>query len=86
MNIHDRKLGYELKIKFCTPELNSYQIQSIKNDVKALVERGITPSESEWAEIVKKYCPEAGNYLYRGADTSDLITLLQLATKDEENT
>jgi len=81
MNMYDQELGHKLKIKFGTPKLNTYQIQRIKNDIKTLVATGITPVESDWAEIVKKYCPEAGSYIYKGADMSDLITLLQLATK-----
>ncbi len=78
----NQELGHKLKIKFGTPELNTYQIESIKKDIKSLVARGVTPTESDWAEIVKRHCPEAGSYFYKGADTSDLITLLQLATKN----
>ncbi|OEE28164.1 hypothetical protein [Aliivibrio fischeri] len=80
--MYEQDLGHKLKIKFGTPELNSYQLQYIKSDIKALVARGVVPTENDWAEIVKKYCPEAGSYFYKGADTSDLITLLQLATKN----
>ncbi len=78
----NQELGYKLKIKFGTPELTSYQILCIKNDIKSLVARGVTPTEIDWAEVVKRHCPQAGSYFYKGADTSDLITLLQLATKD----
>ncbi|EHJ9977320.1 hypothetical protein VPH80_004643 [Vibrio parahaemolyticus] len=78
----NQELGHKLKIKFGTPELTNYQILCIKNDIKSLVARGVTPTESDWAEVVKRHCPQAGSYFYKGADTSDLITLLQLATKD----
>ncbi len=80
---NDQELAHRLKIKFGTAlnEPTSFQLEKIKQDVKALLAKGITPSESDWAEIVKKHCPGAGSYQYKGADTSDLITLMQLATK-----
>ncbi|MDP2128310.1 MAG: hypothetical protein Q8K97_13135 [Pseudohongiella sp.] len=80
---NDQNLAHQLKIKFGTApsEPTSYQLERIKHDIQALVSRGITPSEKDWAEIVEKYCPDAGRYAYKGADTSDLTTLMQLATK-----
>lgn len=83
MNTNDQKLAHYIKIKFGTApsEPTSYQLGKIKQDIQALVAKGITPSAKDWADIVKKYCPDAGSYIYKGADTSDLITLLQLATK-----
>lgn len=80
----DEELSHRLKLKFGTApsEPNSYQLANIKQDIQALVVKGIMPSERDWAEIVKKYCPSAGNYGYKGADNSDLITLMQLATKN----
>ncbi|MBY6209375.1 MULTISPECIES: hypothetical protein [Halomonas] len=79
----DQELAHEIKIKFGTApsDPNSYQLEKIKQDIQDLVAKGITPSENDWAEIVKKHCTSAGSYFYRGADTSDLITLMQLATK-----
>ncbi|MDL0433992.1 hypothetical protein QPM17_22890 [Marinobacter sp. TBZ242] len=79
----DQELAHRIKIKFGTAptEPTSYQLDKIKQDIQALVAQGLTPSEKDWADIVKKYCPDAGSYLYKGADTSDLITLMQLATK-----
>jgi hypothetical protein len=84
MNMYDQELGHKLKLKFGTApnDPNATQLESIKRDIKALVAKGITPTGSDWAEIVKRHCPSAGSYGYRGADTSDLITLLQLATKN----
>lgn len=84
MNINDQELGHKLKLKFGTApnEPSATQLGLIKRDVKALVAKGITPTVRDWTEIVKRYCPSAGNYGYKGADTSDLITLLQLATKN----
>ncbi|MCK9394459.1 MAG: hypothetical protein M0Q44_02585 [Methylobacter sp.] len=83
MNMNDQELAHRIKIKFGTAPNNPTEIQldGIKRDIQALVDKGITPSEKDWVLIVKKYCPEAGSYGYAGADTSDLITLLQLATK-----
>lgn len=79
----DQELAHKIKIKFGTApnEPTSYQLEKIKQDIQALVAKGITPSAKDWADIVKKYCPDAGSYIYKGADTSDLITLMQLATK-----
>lgn len=80
---NDHELAHKIKIKFGTApsEPTSFQLERIKQDIQTLVGRGITPSEKGWSEIVKKHCPGAGNYAYKGADTSDLITLMQLATK-----
>lgn len=83
MNNNDQQLAHSIKLKFGTGpnEPSAVQLASIKADIAALVQKGITPTLSDWAEIVKRYCPDAGRYIYKGADTSDLITLLQLATK-----
>lgn len=80
---NDQELAHRIKIKFGTSpnEPTSYQLEKIKQDIQVLVAKGITPSEKDWADIVKRYCPDAGSYFYKGADTSDLITLMQLATK-----
>lgn len=79
----DQELAHKIKIKFGTApnEPTSSQLEKIKQGIQALVAKGITPSAKDWADIVKKYCPDAGSYFYKGADTSDLITLMQLVTK-----
>lgn len=79
----DQELAHKIKIKFGTApsEPTSYQLMKIKQDIQALVAKGITPSAKDWTDIVKKHCPNAGSYIYKGADTSDLITLMKLATK-----
>lgn len=83
MNNSDQQLAHSIKLKFGTPpdEPNAIQVAQIKTDIQALIQKGVTPTLIDWAEIVKRYCPDAGRYGYKGADTSDLITLLQLATK-----
>ena len=80
---NDQELAHKIKIKFGTAptEPTSLQLEKIKEDIQAFVRRGETPSEKDWAEVVKRHCPGAGSYAYKGADTSDLITLMQLATK-----
>lgn len=80
---NDQELAHKLKIKFGTApnEPTSFQLEKIILDIQALVSRGITPSEADWSKIVSKHCPGAGTYKYAGVDTSDLITLMQLATK-----
>jgi len=81
---NDQELAHKLKIKFGTApnEPTSSQLEKIKQDIRVLVQKGVIPTELDWASIVKKHCPDAGNYGYYGADTSDLITLMQLATKN----
>ncbi|MCF7821344.1 MAG: hypothetical protein K9M17_02750 [Mariprofundaceae bacterium] len=83
----DNELARIIKIKFSTSpnEPASHQLEKIKQDIQALVAKGITPSEKDWADIVKKYCPDAVNHVYAGVDTSDLITLMQLATKKQDD-
>ncbi len=83
MNANDKDLGHELKLKFGTAfnEPNVSQVELIKHDIQELVRKGITPTEKDWADVIKRYCPDAGSYIYKGSDTSDIITLLQLATK-----
>jgi len=83
MNSNDQTLAHRIKLKFGTApnEPSDYQLLQIKKEIQALVNKGITPSASDWASIVKKHCPNAGSYFYGGADTSDLVTLLQMATK-----
>lgn len=80
---NDDELSYKIKIKFCTApdEPNQYQLENIKRDIKDFVDKGITPSHNDWAQVVKNYCPQSGTYFYRGMDSSDLSTLLILATK-----
>lgn len=79
----DQELAHRIKIKFGTApnEPTSYQLAKIKQEIQGLIAKGQRPSEKDWAEIVKRHCPDAGSYVYKGADTSDLITLMQLATK-----
>lgn len=80
---NDQELAHRIKIKFGTApnEPTSYQLEKITKDIQALIENGVTPSEADWADTVKRYCPNAGSYVYKGADTSDIITLMRLATK-----
>jgi hypothetical protein len=80
---NDQELAHKLKIKFGTApnEPTSSQLEKIKQDIRVLAQKGVAPTELDWESIVKKHCPDAGIYGYYGADTSDLITLMQLATK-----
>ena len=86
MNKNDQELAHRIKMKFGTSpnEPSEYQIQQIKAAIQTLVSKGASLSQSDFSSIVKKYCPSAGSYFYGGADTSDLITLLQMATKTGE--
>lgn len=86
MNKNDQELAHRIKIKFGTSpnEPSEYQIQQIKVAIQTLVSKGVSLpqiSQNDFATIVKKYCPSVGSHSYSGADASDLITLLQMATK-----
>lgn len=85
MTARDHELARGIRITFgtATTEPSSIQLGKIKQEIQALHARGVTPSESDWAAIVRKYCPAAGSYsyLYEGAEASDLNSLLELATK-----
>ncbi|MDY0212262.1 MAG: hypothetical protein RBR06_04610 [Desulfuromonadaceae bacterium] len=85
MTDSDQELARGIKITFGTgtTEPSSIQLGKIKQDIQALHTKGITPSEKDWATVVRKYCPGAGSYsyLYEGADASNLTTLLELAIK-----
>jgi len=87
MDANEQELSHNIKMKFGTApnEPNKKQLKKIKNDINDLVLNSIEPTASDWGNIVKKHCPDAGKYGYRGQDTSDLITLLKLATKKKEN-
>lgn len=86
MNQSDQKLAHGIKLKFGTPPQSptEYELSNIKRELKALVDRGVVPSEHDWFSIVSKYCPDAGRCSYRGLDNSDLVTLLQLATDKKQ--
>lgn len=83
MNENDLELAKKVKIKFgtATTEPSSIQLGKIKQDIQALHAKGITPSEEEWVEIVRRYCPDARSYkyVYEGAETPDLARLNELA-------
>lgn len=83
MNQNDQQLSHALKIKYGTApaEPNELQLAAIKRDIQSLITQGKTPTEHDWQEIVHRHCPGAGKYKYAGADNSDLVTLLQMATK-----
>lgn len=82
MNESDEKLAHLIKLKFGTAPQSptDAELYDIKQDIQALVDRGITPSYENFRSIVSKYCPYTGQYLYKGLDNSDLTTLLLLAT------
>lgn len=77
------QLANAIRIKFGTSssEPNQYQLERIIQDVESLRRYNNYPSNSEWQNIVKRYCPSTGDYIYRGLDNSDLNTLLEMAKK-----
>ena len=85
MNENDLELAKKIKIKFgtATTEPSSIQLGKIKQDIQDLYAKGVTPSEEEWGEVVRRYCPDARSYkyVYEGAETPDLTSLTELAIK-----
>ncbi|MCA1796027.1 MAG: hypothetical protein LC645_00530 [Geobacteraceae bacterium] len=85
MTENDLELAKKIKIKFgtATTEPSSIQLRKIKQDIQDLYAKGATPSEEDWVEIVRRYCPDARSYkyVYEGAEKADLATLNELAKK-----
>lgn len=85
MDNNDLELAQKIKFKFgtATTEPSSIQLDKIKQEIQALQAKGISPSEDDWMEVVRRYCPDAGKnkYMYEEADTADLQTLSDLAAK-----
>jgi len=73
----DQKLAHALKLRFgMGPNAPSNeQLQLIKSAIQKIK----NPTEKDWADVVKHYCPCYGLYKYAGMDNSDLNTLLALA-------
>lgn len=70
-------LRHALRIKFETasPEPTEAQLASIVRDIDA-IGRTRMPTEVDWGQATRRYCPTTGTMLYRGLDTSDLNALL----------
>lgn len=83
MDKRDQELAHRLKLKFGTAPNHptKTELENIKKEIAKLIQSGTTPTENDWLYTVKKYCPSTGKYFYGGADNSDLITLMRLATK-----
>jgi hypothetical protein len=83
LNSNDQKLAHAIKLKFGTAphEPTETQLEYIKAALQTIVNSGKTPTDKEWLDIVKRYCPGTGTHVYAGQDNSDLIALLRLATK-----
>lgn len=77
----DQSLAHALRMRFGLPpaQPTDSQLASIEAAIKRLKDLGRTATQSDWAEVVKNYCPGYGEWVYRGADNSDLNTLLALA-------
>lgn len=77
----DEKLAHSLKVKFGTApaEPSDVQLSKIKNTILQIQSNGKAPTEQDWSNVVKIFCPSAGSWNYKGLDNSDLNTLLALA-------
>lgn len=80
----DQELAYALRMRFGLPpaQPTESQLASIKAAIRRINDLGRTATHTDWAEAVKNYCPGYGEWAYRGADNSDLNTLLALALAD----
>lgn len=79
----DEELAHSLKVKFGTApgEPSDVQLLKIKNTIRQIQSSGKVPTEQDWFNAVKIYCPSTGSWVYKGLDNSDLNTLLALAIK-----
>lgn len=73
--------AYLLRMKFGTsPSEPTYaQLDKIAEDLVHASKLGQLNSQEDYFNIVKKHCPSAGTWGYKGQDSSDLNTLLALA-------
>ena len=83
MNSSDTDLTHLIRMRYGTSpfEPSESQLNKIKAEIKSICNLRRDPTVAEWNEIVKRNCPSAGSHGYHGANMSDLITLLKLATK-----
>lgn len=65
-------------------EPTSLQAFKISSEVVKYFESGNALDAAVWAELVKKYCPSAGQWIYKGLDNSDIRTLLAMAIQVTE--
>ncbi len=67
-----------------TLRTTSHQVFKISSEVVGYAKSGSVLDAAVWAELVKKYCPSAGQWAYRGLDNSDIRTLLAMAIQVTE--
>lgn len=79
----NQNLAHALKLKYglAPHEPSAFQLQGILSDFSLLVKRGGIVAEEDVLHIVRRHCPTAGHYMYKGLDNSDILALLKLATK-----
>ncbi|MCH5532403.1 hypothetical protein L6205_25050 [Pseudomonas syringae pv. syringae] len=77
----DQELAHTLRMRFGLPpaQPTDAQLANIKAAIKQIKDFGRTATQADLADVVKKYCPGVGEWIYKGADNSDLNTLLALA-------
>ncbi len=59
------------------------QLEAIKRDIDAAIKSGKNLSRTECQHIVVKHCGSTNMLLTKGADNSDLNTLLAMAVKQD---
>ncbi|MGX1172141.1 hypothetical protein AB7M32_000866 [Pseudomonas sp. R151218B TE3479] len=65
-------------------EPNRSQAFNISSEAVSYARSGNVLDAAKWAELVKKHCPSAGQWIYKGLDNSDIRTLLALAIQVTE--
>lgn len=78
--------AYRIRMTFGTSphEPNRSQAFNISSEAVIYARSGNALDAAKWAELVKKHCPSAGQWAYRGLDNSDIRTLLALAIQVTE--
>lgn len=82
MSYDNESLKLKIRLSFGTSQFEptNQQLEDIKREFRSIIALKTHCTEKELGEIVKKVCPSAGTCGYFGANHSDLITLLKLAT------
>lgn len=78
--------AYRIRMTFGTSphEPSRSQVFCISSEAVAYAKSGNVLDAAKWSELVKKHCPSAGQWVYKGLDNSDIRTLLALATQITE--
>ncbi|HIF6198068.1 hypothetical protein CGI23_24670 [Vibrio parahaemolyticus] len=78
------ELQHQIRMKFGTSpnEPSQYQLHEIVNKTNELYNAKQSVTEDELRIIVSDSCPTTGSWIYKGLDTTDVVTLLTLILRE----